>query len=128
MSTFRSRLQRICEGVDGVLVATLMGIDGLPVEQVSTMPTANGTGDIHVELDALLVEYSGLIGQAQLSAEIFAAGGLEELSISSERLTTLIRVLTPEYFVAVALRPEANRGRARYLLRVHADALVDELS
>jgi predicted regulator of Ras-like GTPase activity (Roadblock/LC7/MglB family) len=69
-----------------------------------------------------------VLSQVRQSAEMFSAGALNELSIRSERLTTIIRPVNEEYFVALALVPEGNFGKGRYLLRVHAPKLVQDLS
>ena len=42
-------------------------------------------------------------------------------------MSTLIRVINNEYFVAVTLAPDANLGKARFLLRVAAPKLREEL-
>jgi hypothetical protein len=39
----------------------------------------------------------------------------------------LVHVLNTEYFVACAIRPEANSGKARYLLRLLAPQIQSEL-
>lgn len=124
MSDFSTHLQSISGAVDGVVAVTLMGIDGIPVEAYE--PVA--TGEDAVDVSSLLVEYSSLISQVQRSAQMFAAGGLEELSISSERLTTIIRPVTSEYFLALAMRANSNFGKGRYLLRIHAPKLAPQLS
>ncbi|MFO0726746.1 MAG: hypothetical protein U1E65_23365 [Myxococcota bacterium] len=111
--------------LSGCLAATLMGVDGLPVETVETSDLAAHDG---LDLSSLLVEYSNVLAQVQRTGDVFAAGQLEELTIRSERLTTLIRPISSEYFVALAVGPEANTGKARFLLRVHGSALVTELS
>jgi hypothetical protein len=51
-----------------------------------------------------------------------------EVAIQSEKVTTLIRVLNGSYFVAFSMSPEANLGKARYMLRTRAPALLKELS
>lgn len=127
MTVFRECLEDICGALNGVVIATVMGLDGLAVDTLSGQAPVS-SNDEPVEVDALLVEYSALLDQVRRSAQVFEAGGLEEVSIRSERLTTIIRLLTPEYFVAVALTPQASSGKARYLLRLHSAALVGELS
>jgi hypothetical protein len=37
------------------------------------------------------------------------------------------RPVSPEYFLVVALRPEANQGKARWLLRMAAPKVKAEL-
>lgn len=125
MNTFEARLRAICGSIDGAIVVTLMGVDGIPVQTIQVAPP-EPEGELDVS--SLLVEYSSLIPQVQRSAQMFAAGGLEELSITSERLVTILRPVTSEYFVALALRSSANLGKGRYLLRIHAPKLASELS
>ena len=40
---------------------------------------------------------------------------------------TLIRVLSETYFLALAIRPDGNFGKGRYLMRTAAPKLVAEL-
>jgi predicted regulator of Ras-like GTPase activity (Roadblock/LC7/MglB family) len=122
MSDFNERLRSIVHAVDGAVAATIMGVDGIPVQAYE----AEASDD--VDVSSLLVEYSSLIPQVQRSAQMFAAGGLEELSIRSERLVTIIRPVNAEYFLALALKADANHGKGRYLLRVHAPKLAGALS
>jgi predicted regulator of Ras-like GTPase activity (Roadblock/LC7/MglB family) len=124
MTDFSTHLQSISTAVDGVIAVTLMGNDGIPVEAYE--PATNSGGELDVS--SLLIEYSSLIAQVQRSAQMFAAGGLEELSIASERLTTIIRPVTSEYFLALAMRANSNVGKGRYLLRIHAPKLASQLS
>ena len=52
---------------------------------------------------------------------------ISEVSINSERVVTLMRMITPEYFIVLAMRPEGNYGKGRYLMRVVAPKLQQEL-
>ena len=117
---FREHLQDVCRSCDGAVACTLMGVDGI---EVDTHVEGGGT----VDVKSLLVEYSGLFRTAREAADAHEAGGLAELSIATERLVTVARLVTPEYFLAVALTPEGNFGKARYLLRVTAPRLRAEL-
>jgi hypothetical protein len=49
------------------------------------------------------------------------------VSVKTERLTTVVRLLSEEYFVALTLEPGGNIGKARYLLRVSAPKLIENL-
>ena len=46
----------------------------------------------------------------------------------AEKMITLIRVVNASYFVAFSLTPDANLGKARYMLRTRVPALLKELS
>ena len=43
-------------------------------------------------------------------------------------MTTVVRLLNDEYFVALAIEPAANLGRARYMLRLKSSSLLEQLS
>jgi predicted regulator of Ras-like GTPase activity (Roadblock/LC7/MglB family) len=118
---FRAALQAICGALPGTVAATLMGSDGIPIETVEG-------ADAELEVSSLIVEYGSLIDQIRRSAQMFEAGGLEELTIASEHITTLIRPLTEEYFLALALGPGVPSGKGRYLMRIHAPGLLEALA
>jgi predicted regulator of Ras-like GTPase activity (Roadblock/LC7/MglB family) len=117
---FREHLQDVVSRVDGALACTLMGVDGIEVE---THAAEAGGPDVR----NLLVEYSSLFRLAREAAEVHQAGDLKELSIQTSGVLTVARLVTAEYFMAVALKPEGNFGKARYLLRVTAPKLEAEL-
>ena len=97
-----------------------MGVDGI---EVDTHLQDGG----ELDLKSLLVEYSGVLRSAREAAEAHEAGGVAELAIATEKLLAVARLVTPEYFMVVALTPDGNFGKARYLLRVTAPKLKAEL-
>ncbi len=116
---FREHLQDICKGCEA-LACSLMGVDGIEVDT----HVEDGSD---VDLKALLVEYSGLFRAAREAAEVHAAGGIVELFVETEKILTVARLISPEYYMVVALPPGGNLGKARYLLRVTAPRLRSEL-
>ena len=67
-------------------------------------------------------------GQAiQRANEMLDAGATSEVSFRSEKMVTLVRVINQTYFVAMTLSPDGNLGKGRYLLRVMAPGLAQEL-
>lgn len=118
--SFREHLEQICRDVDGAVACSLMGVDGIEVDT-----HVADVGDM--DLKSLLVEYSGVLRSAKEAAEAHAAGGVAELAISTEKLLAVVRSVSPEYFMVVALAPGGNFGKARYLLRVTAPKLRSEL-
>jgi len=115
---FRESLQEVCT-VEGAVAASVMGFDGIAIDTVTPASTP-------VDLDALLVEYAGILGQVKQAAEMLQSGQVSELSIGTDRLTTLLRPINPEYFLVLALKPDGNFGKGRYLLRVTAPKLQAE--
>src|SRR5215208_5341427 len=118
--SFREHLEQVCQSIDGAVACSLMGVDGI---EVDTHVMASGD----VDVKSLLVEYSSVFRSAREAAEAHAAGGMTEVAISTDRLTAVARLVSPEYFMIVALTPEGNLGKARYLLRVTAPKLLSEL-
>lgn len=118
--SFREHLEEVCRNVDGAVACSLMGVDGIEVDT----HLADG-GELDVK--SLLVEYSGVLRSAREAAEAHEAGGVAEVAIGTDKLVAVVRIVSPEYFMVVALTPEGNFGKARYLLRVTAPKLRAEL-
>jgi predicted regulator of Ras-like GTPase activity (Roadblock/LC7/MglB family) len=118
--SFRDHLQHVVEHVDGAVACALMGVDGIEVD--SFLSDEQG-----LDLKSLLVEYSTVLHAARAAAASQQAGELGELSLQSERLLVVARLISPEYFMVVALKPDGNFGKARYMLRVTAPRLLAEL-
>jgi predicted regulator of Ras-like GTPase activity (Roadblock/LC7/MglB family) len=118
--SFREHLEEVCRSVDGAVACSLMGVDGIEVDT-----HLNEAGGIDVK--SLLVEYTAVLRSAREAAEVHEAGGVAEISISTDKLLAVARVVTPEYFMVVALTPDGNVGKARFLLRVTAPKLRSEL-
>lgn len=116
----RGPLEHLCDRMDGAVAASVIGADGTVVSTVRGETTVDG-----VELEALWAEYSGLLRQVRQNAQMLAAGALEELLLSSERVVTIIRPLGPELFLAFAVLRDASCGKARYLCRVTAPRLIE---
>jgi predicted regulator of Ras-like GTPase activity (Roadblock/LC7/MglB family) len=117
---FREHLQDVVRSVEGAVACSLMGVDGIEVD-------THQAGDGGVEVRELLVEYSTLFRSASDAAEAHGAGAVAELCIQTEKLLTVARLVSPEYFMVAALRPDGNFGKARYMLRVTAPKLRSEL-
>jgi predicted regulator of Ras-like GTPase activity (Roadblock/LC7/MglB family) len=118
--SFREHLEDVCRSVDGAVACSLMGVDGI---EVDTHVQDGG----EVDVKSLLVEYSGVLRSAREAAEAHEAGGVAEIAISTDKLMAVARIVSPEYFMVVALTPDGNVGKARYLLRVTAPKLRAEL-
>jgi predicted regulator of Ras-like GTPase activity (Roadblock/LC7/MglB family) len=117
---FREHLQDVVRSVDGAVACSLMGTDGIEVD-------THLVDGFDVDLRTLLIEYSSLFRSAREAAEAHQAGQPIELCVQTDKVTTVARLVSPEYFMVVALRPEGNFGKARYLLRVTAPKLLSEL-
>ena len=105
---FNAILRRITTECDGN-GAVLMGYDGIAVDQHFV---AGALADLQV----VAVEYARVLKEIRSMAEILSLGVLEEVTIRTDRLQFVVRIINPDYFVATALPADGNLGKARYLL------------
>ena len=119
------QLQSIVKSVDGVVAASIMGFDGIAVE---TAHSATGSETAaSIELTNAWVEFSNVLSQLKLAAQTLKTGGITEVSVSTEKVVTVMRMITAEYFLVVGVLPTGNLGKARYVMRVGSPALAQEL-
>jgi predicted regulator of Ras-like GTPase activity (Roadblock/LC7/MglB family) len=119
--SFRTHLESVVNQVDGALACSVMGFDGISVETHQKEEAAD------LELNGTWVEYANLLGQLRQAAEALKTGEVQEVSVNSERVMTLMRLISPEYFLILALRTDGNYGKGRYVLRVIAPKIRAEL-
>jgi predicted regulator of Ras-like GTPase activity (Roadblock/LC7/MglB family) len=120
-AVFRDALKSMVEGTEGGLAGLLMGFDGIAVDSY----TAEGESEF--DISTVGMEFSVILSQIRKAAEILGAGVSQEIAIKAEKLTTIIYAINGEYFLALALRPDGNYGKGRYLLRVTAPTLRRDL-
>jgi predicted regulator of Ras-like GTPase activity (Roadblock/LC7/MglB family) len=117
---FKDVLREVVERTEGGLAGLVMGFDGIPVEQYLKSGTT-------LDVETLGMEYSVVLMQISKAVEQLEAGEAREISIQAEHLTTVIRLLNKEYFVALTLAPTGNFGKGRFLLRTLTPKLLTEL-
>ncbi len=103
-------MENILEECEGAIAAVVMGFDGIAVESLSR--------DSGLDVKNVGMELSFVLGQVRKAAEVLEAGGLKEVCVTSENLTFIIRVLSDDYFLGLAMKPEGNFGKARFLARM----------
>jgi len=108
---FKEMLETIIERTEGGLGALIMGTDGIAVEKVL------GAAGNDANLDVAAAEFTTLIRSAQRAGVDTGLGGLRELVASLEGAVLVMRMLSRDYFVVLAINPQGNLGRARFELR-----------
>ncbi|MEM9694895.1 MAG: hypothetical protein AAGA56_20285 [Myxococcota bacterium] len=117
---FQAVLQQVVEASEGV-GSLIMDLDGIPLDSYS-VPNAS------IDIQMVGIELSVVIKGVQQAASMLDAGTTQEVSIVSDSMTTLVRMVTDQYFCALSLAPGANIGKARYLLRTRIPELAKDLS
>ena len=108
---FKEMLESMIDRTEGSLGALIMGTDGIAVEKVL------GQAGAEANLDVAAAEFTSLVRSAQRAGHDTGLGGLRELVISLEGAVMLMRLLTKDYFVVLALNADGNMGRGRFELR-----------
>jgi predicted regulator of Ras-like GTPase activity (Roadblock/LC7/MglB family) len=121
--SFLAHLESVVSQVDGALACSVMGFDGIAVETHQ----AQGADLESLELSNTWVEFANVLTQVKAAAELLKTGAVSEVSINSEKVITLMRLVSPEYFLVLALKPTGNYGKGRYVLRLAAPKVKAEL-
>jgi|SRR6185503_3864413 len=116
---FKEAIRDVVEGTDGGIAGILMDFEGIAVDSY-----VKGSS---VDINAVGAEYSVILKSIQRATESLETGGPREIAIQSEKLTTIIRIINDEYFLALTLTPDGNLGKGRFLLRTAAPKLLEQL-
>ena len=113
-------LKEVVDGTEGGIATLLMDFEGIELNSYSK-PGAE------FDIATIGAEFSVVLKSIQRAAQMLEAGQTAEVAIQAEKMTTLIRVVNDDYFVAFSMSPGANLGKARYMLRTRAPALLKAL-
>src|SRR3977135_3969201 len=108
---FKKMLETVIERTEGSLGALIMGTDGIAVEKVLAEAGAEAN------LDIAAAEFTSLVRGAQRAGYDLGLGNLKELVGSLDESIIMMRLLSRDYFLVLALHPEGNLGRGRFELR-----------
>jgi predicted regulator of Ras-like GTPase activity (Roadblock/LC7/MglB family) len=117
--SFREHMQHIVESTPGALASVVMGFDGIAIDSFQV-----GSGELDVP--TLMIEYAAAARQLN-RGDVASSGGMQEVTVSGDRHSAIVRPITKEYFLAVILGPNSLLGKARYLMRVAAPLIAKEL-
>ena len=117
---FKDMLKDIVEKTEGGIAGLLMDSNGIALESYAK-------DDAPFDISTVGIEFSVVLSSIQRAAEMLEAGHAHEVAIGTDKMITLIRTLKDSYFLAVALTPDGNIGKGRYLMRTAAPKLIAEL-
>lgn len=116
---FVETVKNLVESVPGGIAAVIMENDGIAIAEY-VKPGQS------LDIQTMGIEYTSVLSEIKKASEVLQAGSLEELTVCTESSTLIVRVITSEYFAAVALSKNGNYGKGRYLLRVASQKLAEE--
>jgi len=123
--SFESILQQILDGAGDALGIALMGNDGIPIVHIVADAAAEtALGD---DLGAAGAEFGRILCDVHKASDQHGAGSTQEVMIRLDRFTLLFREIADDVVLLLALGPDGNVGKSRYLMRRHERALRAEL-
>ena len=106
---FSEVLQDVAKKVDGWVGLVVMGMDGIPIEQLPLDDTVN--------FETLAAECTALLKNTRQASEEVGAGKLREITITTELLVILAVAITEDYILLGVMKRGTNHGRARFVMR-----------
>jgi predicted regulator of Ras-like GTPase activity (Roadblock/LC7/MglB family) len=118
---FQALLKDVVESTEGGIASLVMDLDGITLDSYSKPSAAFDIKTVGIELSVVL-------RAVKQATSMIEAGNTHEVTIVADEITTLVRMVNDNYFVALSMTPGGNLGRARYLLRTRVPEMVAELS
>ena len=118
---FQGVLKDVVDSADKGVASLVMDLQGITLDHYSKPDAA-------FDIKTIGIELSVVVKSVKQAANMLDAGGAQEVAIVADQLVTLVRMIGDEYFLALSLEPNANVGKARYVLRTRAPQLETELS
>lgn len=117
---FNEIVENAVKNTPGALAGLLMGLDGISLANY-VKPGSN------VEMEVVGVEYATLLAEIRKACDILESGDVHEFTVSTDKMVVVVRSVSKDYFLAMALTPDGNIGKARFVLRVQAPKVQKEL-
>jgi predicted regulator of Ras-like GTPase activity (Roadblock/LC7/MglB family) len=117
---FQEALREIVDKTEGGVAGLIMDSEGIAVDSYAR-------DDAPFDITTVGIEFGVVLGSIKRAADSLEAGKTSEIAIGTEKMITLIRTLNETYFLALALRPDGNLGKGRYMMRTAAPKLLAEL-
>jgi len=119
--SFSDLLARIVETCGGGIGIALMGSDGIAIaQQMASQPAVALEAD---DVSAAGVEFGRILDEIGKASDSLGGGALGETVVRLARFSLIFQVVDAENFLVLALAPDGNLGKARYLIRSQLHAL-----
>jgi predicted regulator of Ras-like GTPase activity (Roadblock/LC7/MglB family) len=121
--SFESILRPIVDTCGGGIAIALMESDGIAIEQVAATAPAAAMEDI----GAAGVEFGRILDDVRKASDSLGGGSVGEATFSLAAFSLIVSVIDPDTFLALAIAPDGNVGKARYLMRRSLPLLREQL-
>ena len=124
---FESILREIIESCNGGVGVALMGIDGIPIAQVEAARQPGEVAVLRDDIGTAGVEFASILGEIRKASDALGGGDMSETLVNLGRFWLLFRQVDEDTLLVLALAPDGNLGKARYLMRRYLLAIRQEM-
>lgn len=115
--SFEAILQSIVDECGGGWGAALMGLDGIAITQVSASVAPNAIDPLAGGVTHAGIEFGRILADMAKATDLLGTGNLREAVISLDRVNLVFHTVDDDLVLVLALTPDGNLGKARYLIR-----------
>jgi predicted regulator of Ras-like GTPase activity (Roadblock/LC7/MglB family) len=115
--TFGVILQSIVDDCGGGYCAALMGLDGIAIEQVVASEPAGARDPLAGDVTHAGIEFARILADMSKASDSLGTGGMRETVVSLDNAILVFHMVDEDLMLVLALSPDGNLGKARYLIR-----------
>ena len=125
--SFDSILQSIVDECGGGYGISLMGLDGIAIAQAIPSDGPHADDPLEGDVTTAGIEFGRIVADMAKASDAIGAGLVRESVIGMDRLSLVVQSVDDDLVVVLALAPDGNLGKARYLIRRNLVGLRAEL-
>ena len=125
--SFESILQTIVDECGGGRSAALMGLDGIAIAEAHASAGVDADDPLKGDVTNAGIEFGRILGDMTKASDSLDTGSVRESILLLSRATLIFHSVDEDLILALALRPDGNLGKARYLIRRNMAAIRAEL-
>lgn len=123
--SFDAILERILREGHGILGLALMEADGIPIAEAHA--GGSTAGPLNGDIGAAGVEFGRIMCDIAKAADALGGGAVRETVVQLARFTLIFDWVEDDVLLVMALHPDGNLGKARYLIRRNLLSIRQEL-
>ena len=125
--SFEKILQTIVDESGGGRSAALMGLDGIAVAEARATEGVDAEDPLSGDVTNAGIEFGRVLAEMAKASDSLGTGPVREAVLTLARATLIFHTVDEDLILVLALRPDGNLGKARYLIRRNLAGIRAEL-
>jgi predicted regulator of Ras-like GTPase activity (Roadblock/LC7/MglB family) len=125
--TFGTILQSIVDDCGGGRSVALMGLDGIAIEQVAASKGVDPQDPLAGDVTLAGIEFGRILADMGKASDSLGAGSVREAVVTLDGANLIFHIVDDDLMLVLAMSPDGNLGKARYLIRRSLGAIRAEL-